>query len=184
MTETDQIEVAEAETVAAVVADIIASGVPREESPEDRDQRMAEWCAREARNRERERLQQAQREAELVAELDAEQAEQARIEQARIEAVKRDLRERSAQRERERQAHADRERLAHVEAQLRNEQARREREAQEKAASAHWLYLSERMAEMDRIVNPPRDVNAERIAALEQALEEQAGALNGPIWWR
>jgi hypothetical protein len=53
----------------------------------------------------------------------------------------------------------------------------------------HWLYMSERLAAMDRIVNPPRDVTAGRIAALEQALEEQAAASNNimasnNIWWR
>jgi hypothetical protein len=77
-------------------------------------------------------------------------------------------------RKRESDARFAQERLAYVETQLRNEQARREQEAREKAASEHWRYMSERLAAINRIVNPPRDPTAERIEALEWQLAAQA----------
>jgi hypothetical protein len=176
MTETDlQTDVADAETVAAVVADICAVWHPQDEPAAEREQRLAEWQARDANARERRRVQQAKYEAELVAELDAEQAEQVRIEQARIEAVKRDLRERSSRQQRERQEHADRERIAAIENQMAAARARAEQAKREQQLRAHWQEFDELCAGLTRLVSPPpRDPTAERIAALEDELTAQA----------
>lgn len=165
-----EVDAIDDESVAVVAAEIAAAGMPRVESAEERERRLADRQLRDVLNALREFDEQQQREA-------ARRAEQQRQERERQAEVARAMREAAAQRQRERDARLALDRLALVESQLAAARARAEQERQERARQEHWAFMDARIAEMNRLIAPPpRDHAAERIAMLEDELAAQAQA--------
>jgi dTMP kinase len=153
----------------AVAADIMAHGRPREESPEDRERRLAEWQAIRALNDEREQRRRAQHEAEQL-------VEQQRLAREARAAHARAATEHAQQRQRERDAGFERQRLERVEGQLAAARARAEHQQREMAKAAEAQSWDDLIAGMQRL-NPLRAPTAEeRLAAAEEALAAQAAA--------
>jgi hypothetical protein len=176
MTETDaQIDVDNAEASAAVAAEMRAVDLPVKESEFDQLLRILDREQRDARIREREQREAAAREQARRQREEQQRADQVRQEQAARAAAQRALAEQAAERKRESDARFAQERLAYVESQLQAEQARRQQAAREKAAADHWREMQGLFNGLSRFTTPPpRDVNAERIAALESELAFEA----------
>jgi hypothetical protein len=152
----------------AVAAAIGKVGIPDKESDEDREQRIALFELNESIDRERRAEAQARYEFQ-------QQLVRERQQQEARAAAAHTMKERLAQQERDRAARLDRERIAAITAQQQADQARRQQEAREQAASQYWRELDALAAGLDRLCTPaPRDLSAERIAALEYELECQA----------
>jgi hypothetical protein len=125
---------------------------------------------RDERNREREQRERQLHEAAQHAELER-QAQEARAKALQA------ARERSQARERERQAEAERERVDRLERAAAQEQRRRAAAVQQQAEAARrqnvYAAYQETVDYLEAVINPPRDLNAERIAALEAELAER-----------
>jgi colicin import membrane protein len=161
--------------VASVAASISAIHRPAPEDELDRLLRVLDRQALDARIRERAERERAQHEAE-------QRAEQARQQQAARAAASRALMEQAARQQRERDARLDGERIAAIENQMTAARARAEQERREQATREHWQFMDDRIAEMNRLVNSPRDPLAEidalhaDLAAREEALEQRMAA--------
>jgi hypothetical protein len=161
-------QLADDAAVAAAVSEIVSGYIPVRESPEIIERRIAEHQAREEHAR-------ARRDAERERAAFERAREMERTNQANRAAAQRETQEKYEQRRRESDAALARERLALVEQQQRAELLRRQHAAREQSAAAHWRELDELAAGLSRLLEPPpRDPNAERIAALEYELALQA----------
>jgi hypothetical protein len=181
--------IADPETVASVVADIVAAGRPVEVTPEEIEQRELDQFLRDEARLAREQREREARDR-ARAEFEARQLQTAR------EAALRESRERFAQQQAKRQADDHR----HQVGELRRRTAQQGIEWNAFKVGVQRQTTSQNIdrifSEMAAIVNPPRDLNAERIAELEQraaAFEEERldaadpqGAILraiGRSWW-
>ena len=195
-TKPEAIEVVSDEVVASIASEIVNHGRPVELTSEEIEQREVDRSLRDMANHEREARQREGREREAAQRAADEKAEADRKAAEGREAALRETRERWKEQQAKREAQAERDRVGSLEQRWNMAAAAARQAEQEQQRQATAQNIDQIFTEMHAIINPPRDLNAERIAALEeQAAEAEQARLDaadpmravlrniGRSWW-